>query len=66
MPPNINVVNTFTNKLNTTFDLPRDKDKGSSLIEIKYPQKSFEDLNYSPLVVISRFCPPGCSPPDFI
>lgn len=42
--PNINIAKTFTNSLNTTFDLPRDKDKGSTLVEIKYSQKSFEDI----------------------
>lgn len=44
MSPNTSIAKTFTNSLNTTFDLPRDKDKGSTLVEIKYPQKSFEDI----------------------
>lgn len=44
MTPNIIIGKTFTNNLNTTFDIPRDKDKGSALVEIKYPKKSFEDI----------------------
>lgn len=40
---NVNINKPFTNNINTTIDLPRDKDNDSSLVEIKYPKKSFDD-----------------------
>lgn len=34
----------FTNKLNHNIDLPKDKDNGTELVKIIYPQKSFDDV----------------------
>lgn len=34
----------YTNKLNTFVELPRDKDNGTELVKIIYPNKSFDDI----------------------
>ena len=33
---------SFTNKLNRVMDLPKDKDDGTELVKIIYPQKNFK------------------------
>lgn len=35
---------TYTNRLNRTFDLPKDKDNGTDLLKVIYPRKTFDDL----------------------
>ena len=35
---------SFTNKLNRVMDLPKDKDDGTELVKIIYPQKNFNDI----------------------
>lgn len=42
--PSINVNKTFSNTLNTNFEIPRDKDKGSNLVEILYPKRNSNDI----------------------
>ena len=34
----------FTNNIHRTFDLPRDKDNGGYLVEVKYPHRTFDDV----------------------
>ncbi len=42
--PDNSQIKPFTNKINRVTDLPKDKDNGTELVRIIYPQKSFEDI----------------------
>lgn len=42
--PNTVVNKSFSNHLNNHIDLPRDKDNGGNLIEVKYPKKNLDDI----------------------
>jgi len=41
---NVSTNKGFSNHLNNIADLPRDKDKGSDLVEIIYPKKTLDDV----------------------
>ncbi len=43
-PPEVNCIKPFTNKMNGTVELPKDKDNGTELVKVIYPHKNFNDI----------------------